>query len=59
MNKYGMQSVVRPKVRRYGIRKDNYIKNKLKRNFEASSPYDKLEADISEFKKSGKKYIYL
>lgn len=58
MNKYGIQSVVRPKVRRYGIKKDNYIRNKLNRNFKTSSPYDKLAADISEFKKSGKK-VYI
>jgi len=58
MRKYGLQSVVRPKVRRYGISKNVYSKNKLNRNFEASSPYDKLATDISEFKKSGKK-VYL
>ena len=58
MNKYGLQSVVRPKIRRYGITKNVYSKNKLNRNFGASSPYDKLATDISEFKRSGKK-VYL
>ena len=55
MKKYGLQSVVRPKTRRYGISKTVYTRNKLDRNFSASSPYDKLATDISEFKKSGKK----
>ena len=55
MRKYGLQSVVRPKNRRYGISKSVYTRNKLGRNFSASSPYDKLAADISEFKRSGKK----
>lgn len=58
MRKYGLQSVVRPKTRRYGITKNVYSKNKLNRNFGASSPYDKLATDISEFKRSGKK-VYL
>lgn len=58
MKKYGLQSVVRPKNRRYGISKSVYTRNKLNRNFSASSPYDKLATDISEFKKSGKK-VYL
>lgn len=58
MNKYGLQSVVRPKIRRYGITKNVYSKNKLNRNFGASSPYDKLATDISEFKRSGKR-VYL
>ena len=55
MKKYGLTSVVRPKQRRYGISKTVFSRNKLNRNFEASSPYDKLATDISEFKKSGKK----
>lgn len=59
MNKYGIQSVVRAKIRKYVKSKNNYAKNKLNRNFEASTPYDKLATDISEFKKSGKKYTYL
>lgn len=58
MNKYGIQSVVRPKIRKNRKSKNNYAKNKLNRNFEASTPYDKLATDISEFKKSGKK-VYL
>lgn len=58
MNKYGIQSVVRPKIRKNIKSKNNYAKNKLNRNFEASTPYDKLATDISEFKKSGKK-VYL
>lgn len=58
MKKYGLLSVVRPKIKRYGICKSVYARNKLNRNFQASSPYDKLATDISEFKKSGKK-IYL
>ena len=58
MKKYGLQSVVRPKNRRYGVIKSVYTRNKLNRNFSASSPYDKLATDISEFKKSGKK-VYL
>lgn len=58
MKKYGLQSVVRPKQRKYGISKSVYIRNKLNRNFDASSPYDKLATDISEFSKSGKK-VYL
>ena len=58
MKKYGLQSVVRPKNRRYGISKSVFTRNKLGRNFSASSPYDKLATDISEFKRSGKK-VYL
>lgn len=58
MRKYGLQSVVRPKNRKYGVSKATYIGNKLGRNFSASSPYDKLATDISEFKRSGKK-VYL
>lgn len=58
MGKYGLLSVVRPKQRKYGISKSIYIKNKLNRNFNASSPYDKLATDISEFSKSGRK-VYL
>lgn len=55
MSKHGLNSVVRPKIRRYGISKNVYVQNKLNRNFEASSPYDKLATDISELKRSGKK----
>lgn len=58
MNKYGLQSLVRPKIRRYRIIKNVHSKNKLNRNFGSSSPYDKLATDISEFKRSGKK-VYL
>lgn len=58
MRKYGLLSVVRPKQRKYGISKSVYIRNKLNRNFNASSPYDKLATDISEFSKSGRK-VYL
>lgn len=58
MRKYGLQSVERPKNRRYGISKSVYTRNKLGRNFSASFPYDKLATDISEFKRSGKK-VYL
>lgn len=58
MKKHGLQSVVRPKNHKYGISKYVYTRNILGRNFSASSPYDKLATDISEFKRSGKK-VYL
>ena len=59
LNKYCFLSVVRAKKIRYCISKTVYTRNKLNRNFIASLPYDKLATDISEFKKSGKKYIFL
>ena len=37
MKKYGLLSVVRPKIKRYGICKSVYARNKLNRNFQADT----------------------
>ncbi len=50
MRKHRLQSVIRPKNRRYSISKTVYTRNKLGRNFSASSPYDKLTTDIQNLK---------